>query len=271
MVLIVSALTLHSCSVEKRLAEEFLNNRDSIALYLIRPEVVFKTNLKSWQIEDFEQMMVSEKDSALFANSLFLKEIDDTLLLNRFFNSFSSELMRLNLQPFDQENLHGFLSSDKKAYQVALVQVELEEDVYPYRAEEIFYDSVLFFEDFLLNTVNINSWFDISKLNDPSANNNLLYASHYVMDQIEGRFVNNLFTREVKYKYNLFPMKTENVYALALVLGKTYAGYVFDYLMNEYVFRNFSPGKKPKVFLHFDPETGKVYPAGDERFTFLRE
>jgi len=262
---------MQSCSVEKKLAMEFLQTRDSISLYLIRPEFVFKTNLKSWQIEDFEQMTVSELDSALFTNSLFLKEIDDTLLLNRFFGSFSSTLLRLNLQPYEQENLHGFLSSEKTSYQVALVQLELEEDVYPYRAEEVFYDSVLFYEDFLLNTVNINSWFDISKLNEPTASNNLLYTSHYVMDQIEGRFVNNLFTREVKYKYNLFPMKTENVYALALVLGKAYAGYVFDYLMNEYIFRNFSPGKKPQVFFHFDAETGKVYPAGEERFTFLKE
>ena len=269
--MVMAFLTMQSCSIEKKLAQEFLNHRDSLAVYLIRPEIVYKTNLKSWQIKDFDEMAIPEQDSALFANSLFLKEIDDTLLLKRFFNSFSSELMRLNLQPFDQENLQGFLSSDKKAYQVSLVQVELEEDVYPYRAEEVFYDSVLFFENFLLNTVNINSWFGIAKLNDPSANNNLLYTSHYVMDQIEGRFVNNLFTSEVKYKYNLFAMKTENVYALALVLGKTYAGYVFDYLMNEYVFRNFSPGKRPKAFLHFDSETGKVYPAGDNRFIFLKE
>ncbi len=269
--LALSGLMLNSCSIENKLAMEFVHSRDSIALYLIRPEIVFKTNLKEWQIQDFDKMTAQQQDSALLANTLFLNEIDDTLILNRFFSSFSNELSRFGFLPFEQDNLADFLSSENRSYQVALVQTELEEDVYPYRAEEVFYDSVLFYEDFLLNTVNINVWFDIARLNEPTASNNLLYSSHYVMDQIEGRFVNNLFTREVKYKYNLFPMKTENVYALMLILGKTYAGYVFDYLMNEYVHRNFTPGKKPKVYLHFDPETGKVYPAGDERFVFLKE
>jgi hypothetical protein len=71
-----------------------------------------------------------------------------------------------------------FSLSGHKAYKILVAQMEMEEDIYAYRAEEVFFDSVLFFEDFELNLVNLNSWFEIVRMNDPEADDHLLYASH---------------------------------------------------------------------------------------------
>ena len=260
-----------SCTIERDLAKEFLLHKDSLSIMLIPPDYVYKSNLKAYEVENYEVLDEYRKDSALYASSLFLQEIDDTLFIGRYFSALNARLRKFGITTYSDDQLPEFLGLTHPAFQVALVQLELEEDVYPYRAEEIFYDSILFYEDFLLNTVNMNSWFEISKLNDTDAVNNLLYASHYVMDELEGRFANNLFTSEVKFKYNLISMKTEDVYTLAALMGEKYADYIFDYLLNEYIFSNYPDSKRPGTFLHYCLEYNNFTPAGDDRFVFLKD
>lgn len=262
---------LSSCSTERELARDFLNRKDSIAVLLIPPDFVFKTNLKAYEIENFDSLNEVQQDSALLANSDFLTEINDTLLVKRLFSSLQAGLSQYGIQSFSRDQLTEFMNLDSPAYQVSLVQLEVEEDVYPYRAEEVFFDTVLYFEDFLLDKVSLNHWFDVSKLNDPDAVNHVLYASHFVMDALEGRFVSNAFTRDVKFKYNLDDMQVEDIYALASMLGEKYAGYLFDYLLNEYIFRNYPEDTGPNVYLHYDRQNKTIYPARDDRFIFMDE
>jgi hypothetical protein len=91
------------------------------------------------------------------------------------------------------------------------------------------------------------------------------------MDEIEGQFVKNIFTREIKYKYNLFPMETNSIYVLAELLGTKYAGYIFDYLLNEFVFRNYPENQRPGVYMHYDRNSRNLTPAGDDRFIFMQQ
>ncbi|MFP4470635.1 MAG: hypothetical protein ACOCX8_03180 [Bacteroidota bacterium] len=262
---------ISSCSTERELANEFLKKRDSLAVLLIPPDFVFKTNLKAYEIENFESLNEWQQDSALFARSKFINRLNDTLLIKRMLNSLEAGLRSYGIQTFTQDRISEFMETEKAAYQVGLAQLEAEEDVYPYRAEEVFFDTVVFYEDFLLDQVSLNSWFEVSKLNEPDGVNHVLYASHYVMDALEGRFVNNVFTNEVKFKYDIDSLKVENVYALAGMLGEKYAGYLFDYLMNGYIYRSFPEGQRPSAYLHFDLSQKLLYPAGDDRFIFLDE
>lgn len=238
-------------------------------MMLFMPGYVFKTNNKVWEIKNIDQLDDQQRDSALYHSSLFLKEIDDFFLISRYESGLQTGLRKLGIEVFTEEQLPEFMNVEHKSYKVMVAQMELEEDIYPYRAEEVFFDSVLFFEDFDLNVVNLNSWFEIAKLNDPEADDHLLYASHYAMDGLEGRFISNLFTDEVKFHYNLFPMKTEDVYTLAAMLGEKYAGYIYDYLLNEYIYRNFPAGQRPKTYYTYNPQTRVISPAKDNRFIFM--
>jgi len=268
---IIISVVISACNVERDLARDFLQKKDSISVMLIQPDFVFKSNLKAYEIEGFKTLSIFEQDSALFESSLFLQEVDDTLLIGRYFSALNARLRRFGISTFSDDQLPEFLGLNTPAFQVSLTQIELEEDVYPYRAEEVFFDTVVFYEDFVLNTVNMNSWFEISKLNDPQAVNNLLYASHYVMDELEGRFVNNLFTNDVKFKYNLFPMEVEDIYTLAAIMGEKYADYIFDYLLNAYIFSNFPENTRPRSYLHYNLEYNNFAPAGDDRFIFMQD
>jgi hypothetical protein len=260
---------LASCTVERKLANDFIYLKDNISVLVIPPDQIFKTNIKTWEIDGFDQMVDWEQESALYDSSLFIKDVNDSIFFEKYFTSLQTELWEYGLNVFNEDEIIDFMAVNTPAYHVAVAQLEIEEDIYPYRAEEVFDDTVAYYEDFYLNNVNINSWYEISKLNDPLAVNNLLFASHFVMDALEGRFVNNIFTGEVKFKYDLTPMDIDQIYLLAEILGKKYAGYVFDYMLNEYVYRNIGNGIRPKTYFHYDKQARALYPAGEDRFIFM--
>lgn len=269
--IILMASILGSCSLERDLSKTFLEKRTSISILLIKPDVVFKTNNKIWEIKNFDQMSNNSQESALWENSLFLKQIDDSMFFDKYFTALSTQLKYLNINVYGLDQITEFMSQPGTLYQVSVAQIEIEEDVFPYHVEETFDDSVVYFEDFSLNTISVNNWYEIHKLNDTQAVNNLLYASHYLMDQIEGQFAENVFTGEVKYNYNLFPMEMNSIYSFAELLGAKYAGYIFDYLINEYVFRNFPENQRPGVYMHYDLDYHNLTPAGNDRFIFMKE
>jgi len=268
---ILVALLTGSCSVERKLARDFIGQQDSIAVMLMLPEYVIKTNNKAWEIPDFENLSEWEQDSALYENSTFVREIDDDFLLSRFQSSLQIGLRKYGILAYTEEQLIDFMSLEQTAYKVMLAQVEVEEDIFPYRAEEVFDDTAVYFEDFDLNIVSINTWFEITKVNDPAMGNNVVYASHYVMDGLDGRFLSNLFSGEVKFHYNLYPVEKENVYTLAARLGEKYAGYLYDYMLNEYIHRNNPDDRRPGTYFSYNPLTRTLSPARDDRFIFMEQ
>jgi len=264
-------LAISSCSIERKLANEFVQKTDSISVLLIPPDFVFKTNLKKYRIEGFDLLASAEQQQVLYDSSLYLQYISDTLLISRFFSSMESALRKFGIYTYSEDEVVEFMGVKNMAYQVTLAQLEIEESIYPYRAEEVFFDTVLFYEDFDFEQVSLNTWFEISKLNDPKAVNNILYASDFVTDELEGRFTSNVFTGEVKFKYNIFPLEKEHVYTLAARAGERYAGYVFDYIMNQYIYFNLPDQNPPKTYLSYDHDAKVLFPAEDRRFLFLDE
>lgn len=260
-----------SCSLERKLAYEFVNKNDSLSVLLIPPDYLFKTNLKTWKLENPDQFTPEERQSVLLDSSLFLKDIENEMLIEQFMAAMEASLRQYGVKVYPPARMPEFFGKTGDTYQVAVVQMEVEEDVFPYRAEAVFYDSMLYYEDFLLEMVTLNTWFEISKLNDTIVKHNTLFAADYVMDGLEGRFSSNVFTGEVSYRYNYDPIRLKNVYTLSKLLGRRYAGYVFDFLMNRHVFLSMPAGQQSTTYFRYDPETQKIYPAGQNRFIFMDE
>lgn len=269
--IITSLILTPSCSIERKLAKEFIQRKDSVSVFLLPTDIVFKTNLKTWLIDDYDRLSEKKQAQLLYDSSKYLQFLNDTIFVKRFMSNLQATLRKYGMKTYSSNQLVEFMEIQTLAYQIAWVQCEIEEDIFPYRAQEIFYDSVLFFEDFTLEQVNVNSWFEISKLNDPNAVNNVLFANEYITDGIEGRFTSNIFTGEVKFKYNIYQLKVEDVYTLAANLGEKYAGYIFDYLMNQHIYLEFPKGKHPDSFLSYDHEAETLHPAGDRRFIFMAD
>ena len=61
----------------------------------------------------------------------------------------------------------------------------------------------------------------------------------------------------------------EGFYNFAVVLGKLYAGYSFDYFMNEYVRREMRNKKKEysdDIYLRYDPYEAYIYYTRSDKF-----
>jgi hypothetical protein len=267
---LIVVVAFSSCSLERKLAKQFVENRDTIAVLLIPPDFLFKANLKTWSAGDIDQLDPQEQDALLYDSSKFIKHIVDSVFIGRYMNALQAELARYGIQTYTQDELLEFMSLENTAYQVSLAQLEVEEGIYEYRAQEVF-DTTMYYEDFLLDQLSLNSWFEISKLNDQIGVNNVLYASDFVTEGLEGRFTSNIFTGEVRFKYNIFPLEMEDIYTLAAISGERYAGYVFDYIMNRYIFLNFPSGQQPSTYLRYDLDSKVFYPAYEDRFIFLEE
>lgn len=272
LLLLTFTLALMSgCSIERKLANDFLKHRDSLTVMIIEPDYLFKTNLKDYAVDGFDKLSAEAQQQLLYDSSLFLQHITDRILIQNYTTSLMQTLEEYGIEAMNQQRLPDFLTAHGHAWQVSLVQLELEESLMPYRAEEVFEDSIVYYEDFELQKAGLNSWFEIVKVNNQQETSDLLYASHYFTDELDGRFANNIFTGEVTFRYNLFPLETDNIYTLATEAGATYAGYIFDYLMNYYILRNLPPNQTLRSWLHYDHDSRMLYPAGDQRFIFLDE
>ncbi len=267
----ILVLLFSSCSVERKLAKEFLEQEKAVSILVIPPDYLFKTNLKLPAADSIAGLGEWQRDSIMSRDDLFLQNIDDSIFLDAYFSGLQNTLSSFGFSVYPVDKLTDFMNVSTPAYQVAVVQLEIEEDIYPYRAEEVFGDSMTYYKDFVLNLINVNNWYEITRLNDPGAVNNLLYASHYLTDRLEGRFVKNVFTGEVKFKYDLEPVDVEQIYQFARLLGEKYAGYIFDYLLNEHIYKNIDNNIRPKAYYHYDHQTGALYPAGDDRFIFMEQ
>lgn len=266
----LSIFLLLSCSPEKKLAREFLKNHDQVAVAVLSTDYLFKTNLIAPEIKNFRTLNEKQQDSLLLATSIFLKEIDDTLFLRTYFKAFLTTLENFNIKVYAADQIAEFMRHSGDNYKVVLAQVEIEEDNFVFRADEIF-DDVYYYQDFTLNRIRLHCWFETIRLNSYEKEQPVLYASEELTDGFEGKFIPNWLTGEVKLHYNYYPLTLNDVYRLAAIAGERHAGYLFDYLMNEFIQQN-STGKKQKLkYLSYQRESGKFSIDGDRRFILMQQ
>ena len=267
--LILMIFTLGACSAERELARSYLENTNQIELLVLRPEYVFKSSLKQYEVEGAETMDENTLDSILLGRSLFLQFISDSAFLDTFIGAYIEELRSFNYMVFPGSEMDNFLSIEKPEFIINIAQVELEEYVLPIRDEELVYD-YLFYKEIDLNAVSINSWFELTRINgEEELDEEILFASHYILDEFEGDFKYYPFTGEVQYAYNIDSLLLNDIYGLAGYLGKKYAGYTNDYLMNTYVYRNLPENKKPRYYFQYNREKNALVPTEDDRFILM--
>jgi hypothetical protein len=269
--LAITSLLAAACSSEKQIAESFISTPEKPALLITSPGFIYKSNLKKDSVPDFSALSPDGQDSALFYSSRFLRETDDSVIFDNFLSNLMNELRTLGYEVYPENRLDEFLALKKESYIFDIAQIELEEYMIPHKEREVFDDTLVYYKKFSLNAVNINTWFELSEMNSETANRVILYASHYVFDYLKGRFTQNALTGEVRFRYVLKPMVTEDIYKLASLLGKKYAGYLNDYLLNQHIATLLPEGTGPERYYHYDLKTKRLVPANNDRFQILDE
>lgn len=264
----VMALLFSGCYPEWKMARTFIASEKNVAILLLPANYVFKNNLKVKDLTGESNYSDWEKDSLMLANSQFLKQLSDSVFLETLVNSMIDEFEQLGFTVYMENTLDSFLFVENKAYIFNIAQVELEEHFTVHEARESI-DEAVYVKKLDLNALSYNFWFELSEMNDATENPRLFYSSETINDVVSGYFAENMFTGEVKYRYQVSELDMEVVYRYADIFARKFAGYTFDHIMNQHLDDTWPPNKKRRYYMHYKRNSNTLDPAWEDRFIEL--
>lgn len=268
--LLLAAGLFPSCYPEWKLARSYIELEKDVSILVLPSNYVFKKNLKVDELKESESFSERELDSALIANSLFLSEVSDSVFLEQFVNSLIEEFILLGYQVYTEQTLDSFLFLKSPAYILNIAQIELEEHYNVHEDKQEFGDLV-YFKNVDLNAISYNFWFELSELNGGEGERELFFASETINDVVFGYFTENIYTGDVKYKYNLDEIDLDIIYRYCSIFGQRYAGYTYDYLMNKYLDEHWPPDKRRRYYMQYKRDNNTLDPTLENKFIRLEE
>jgi len=260
--IVFSLFFLFSCSQEMHLAKEFVASKDTINVLLLKTDNVFKKNLKI----NSDQLPPAAKDSVALAESLMLKKLNDTTFVNLLFAGLMDGMNKKKFRVYTEERIDTFLLVHPTAYIFNLAQIEVDESTVNY-TDSSMYDSTMYYQNFELTGVALNLWYELNEQNGDQKYSKVLYNTASMYDQVDGYF-HKAFFELPKYYYTRKDITIDDVYLLTSSFGNDNASYIYDYFLNDYIYKKYTGTKKPK-YLHYNSQTGKISPSGYNRFIFM--
>lgn len=267
---LLAIVLLSACYPEWKLAQNYIKSSPDVSVMILPTNYVFKKNLKITNEKEFKNLPEWEKDSLSLAQSSFLKDISDSVFLERFINSMIVEFEAFGFKVYTEEYLDSFLFIQSPAYIFNIAQIELEEHYNIYK-DEAEVDGYTYYKSVDLDAISYNFWFEISELNNDKKKTTLLFVDETITDRINGYFSENIFTGEVKYKYKRDEIDLDIIYRYCDIFGKRYAGYTFDFLMNNYIQENWSVSRNVKFYMQYQRENNTLDMTGENKFILLDE
>jgi len=264
LVIVLTAGFFYGCNPEKKLAKKFVYQPGKKSALVFSPEYIYKVNQKTWLLDSLPDNLTEEqKDSLLWERSVYIKNIDDSIFLKKFTRGFFYQLAKYGFDVYGQDAIELFMKNDSNSYLINIPQVELNETTYPYKDKTVI-NGYTYFHQHYLNAVDLSTWFEVSKVNDTMINKEVMFASDIMADDLSGSFDYNEETDQLKYYYKIDTLTVNQIYDLAIILGKRYAGYTYDYLLNKYILTQKQPGDTLQYYWHYDVDRNKLYPIWDE-------
>ncbi|HEY9115139.1 MAG TPA: hypothetical protein VIN10_10600 [Bacteroidales bacterium] len=269
ILLIISSIVLFiSCSTERKLAVYYAKNASSINALVLSPAFLYKVNQKTYLLDSLGITDESIFDSVLYANSDLLQYVNDSLFLSNYIYGLKKELAVFGIKVYGEKEMGSFLENDSNAVLINVAQVELEEVLYPWEDITQIYDTKYTYSH-LLNAVYINSWIEIGKYDQVNSTQQVYFASDLITDIVDGEFNYDVFSQKIQYMYNYDSLTVSQIYDYAYVLGRTYAGYTFDLLLNTYLDKKLLNGSRSDKYWRYDPIKHVFFPAQKDMFILM--
>ena len=262
------SVALASCSFERRLGQQFIATEASKSVVFLEPTgYLFKTNLKNTSAPKGAKLKQTELEAIKFENSKFLKLISDSIFLTRFTEAYMAELNALGLNVC----LAGAPAKDcppqAHNFKITIDQLKLQEFEKTITDEQYIYNTV-YQKDINLDAVSMHAWFLISESANTNPKPKALYAENQLAEEIvKSGFLKSRKTGKILHQLKTDKLSLSKIYAMAEELGRKYASYSFDYILNNYIYSSYPKNSKPGRYLHYNRFTGKLESAGDEHFT----
>jgi hypothetical protein len=248
---------------ERRLAKEFVAQASKISISVTPPPFLYKYNLKTGILDSISYHNKREKDSILWVHSDFVQHIVDSVFIQDYVKGYTNELKRYGLHVLTKNR------SGSDSYTVNVSQIELEEQYYYFSDTAYYGDNVYAYHRFL-NALDVSSWFSLHGPSLPEKSGKILFAENLLTDNLDGHFVVDPYTGKIKYPFLLDTLTVKKIYTYAQNLGRTYAGYTFDYLLNTFIDKNVPASRRTKRYWRYDPYRKIFFFALDDRFVPMR-
>ncbi len=250
--LLLTGTILVSCSLERKIAQNYVNNDVQPSVLLFFPNELIKSNLKIELALSDDSSKFLNQDSLIEANDLYLHLIHDSAFINRCKQSLITELKAYGMNVYGSEHIDDLIASSDTTYVLSLVQIQLEEYLHQEKIEG-YIDMRHYIHDFDLNAINLNAWFELSKTKLTNEIFPVLYSSYFIYDDLSGTFVDaERFGEPVNLFYKIDSIGLEDINNLAELAGKKYAINFYDYLLNLYVQDHLPRDKAPMFYYHYN-------------------
>ena len=243
---------LTSCQTELKLAKKYVAERQGIQAAVYFP--------------DKAEVMV-EYNTQLDKQTEVLNGFSQDLFLDVMYNAYADEMGRYGVEVYVPEDIEN-VPVDSTHWLVMLSRMEISGRITEYE-DYLFSDSDDYTYKHALNTVNVASWFEI---ND-SVWLPVLYCEHNLMDGFDSKTDYSFWAGSIDYTYTIDTLELKDVYNYAVYLGKLYAGYTYDYMMNRYIGSEMQKRNyQYQMLLRYDPYKKQLrYADEDDYFIVVEE
>jgi len=251
--------------MERKLALQFIEgDAKSTSVMLVPPDILYMFNEKGLPYGEYDNI-----DSAKFYNSKFIQYISDSVFLENYFNHFTKHAKEYGLEVYFPNDISDFLDVKNTAYIVRFSQMEIMEDTAIYLVEERVNGFQPQFKEIEYNLVALSTWFDISMKD--SVQNFTYFDEQFITDDIYGDYIQDDWSFDYRYDYTKYDIELEYIYEFAKDMGKTHASYVYDLMMNSYIWNQLPPEKRDNFhYLHYNVRYHSLEVA-EEAFIMLED
>ncbi len=244
---------------ERKLAKEFVAQASKISIQVNPPLFLYKYNIKTDILDSISYQNKRERDSILWVHSRYIQYIVDSVFIRDYMKGYTNELKKYGLHLLTRS------SPDSNTYVVSVSQIELEEQYYLF-SDTAYYDNDVYVHHQFLNALDVSSWFSLHGPLFPEKSGKVLFAENLLTDNIEGHFDVDPYSGKIKYLFQFDSLTVKKIYTYAQNLGRTYAGYTFDYLLNTFLAKNTPASRRTKRYWRYDPYRKRFFFALNDRF-----
>lgn len=264
LIFAIAVLFLASCSQKMRLAQRFVERSEGAKVALYVPNTLIKTNLRNDSIPaEMDTLSNEEKIAFLEKQIKVIDKIDDAKFIDILYFSMEKELRvyGLDVEYWDTDSL----PADTTRWIIDIPKIEVTEFVDYQRGATRFYDEIVY-ATVPVDVVNVATWFN---LGDAYTTETAFVEQNYSSD-FDGYFDvdanGKLYARIFADSIDL-----DGFYRFANMLGKLFAGYCFDYLMNGYIDLNVAPETTDTVNrFRYDPYERYFFKTESDRLVPLK-
>ena len=229
----VLILFLSGCQTELKLAKKYMAVRPDIEAAVYFPE---------------QAEVKVEYNTQLGKQTEVLNGFSQDLFLDVMYNAYAAAMGDYGVGVYVPEDIEN-VQVDSTHWLVMLSRMEVSGRITEYE-DYLFSDTDEYSYKHPLNTVNVASWFEV---NDGDWKP-VLFCEHNLMDGFDSKTDYSFWTQKIDYTYTIDTLKLNDIYNYAVYLGKLYAGYTYDYMMNSYVGAELKKkGYAYQLLLRYDP------------------